>query len=219
MSRPRLVASHSAVRSSLLARLLASSQPHVARCGVLGLLLFSAGCASNPAIAPQARLTAPVTPVTRTEIEDDGLPAQVAPRQRRAGPDDPSQPWSPNYGGPMDQATRRPYEDRRVRYATEAEALAAARSRIAESATQRTPAERADARPPAAPGETRRVRYASEAEALAAARNRIAAMATPPAPATTGMRVINRPQAKLTGVDEDALVRRAIAEHEMRRRD
>ena len=36
--------------------------------------------------------------MARVEIEDDGLPAQLAPRNRRPGPDDPSQPWSPNYG-------------------------------------------------------------------------------------------------------------------------
>lgn len=36
------------------------------------------------------------------EIEDDGLPAQAAPRLRaRPEPDDPSQPFSPNYGRVM----------------------------------------------------------------------------------------------------------------------
>lgn len=34
------------------------------------------------------------------EIEDDGLPVQAAPPLRiHQAPDDPSQPWSPNYGG------------------------------------------------------------------------------------------------------------------------
>lgn len=35
----------------------------------------------------------------KVEIEDDGLPVQTAPRARiHDQPDDPSQPWSPNYG-------------------------------------------------------------------------------------------------------------------------
>jgi hypothetical protein len=35
------------------------------------------------------------------EMEDDGRPAQLPPRADvRAAPDDPSEPWSPNYGGP-----------------------------------------------------------------------------------------------------------------------
>jgi hypothetical protein len=31
-------------------------------------------------------------------MEADGLPAQVAPRYRRPMKDDPTEPWSPNYG-------------------------------------------------------------------------------------------------------------------------
>jgi hypothetical protein len=35
----------------------------------------------------------------KTEVEDDGRPAQVPPvRRARPEEDDPSQPWSPNYG-------------------------------------------------------------------------------------------------------------------------
>jgi hypothetical protein len=34
----------------------------------------------------------------RVEIEADGLPAQIAPRNRPTEPDDPREPWSPNYG-------------------------------------------------------------------------------------------------------------------------
>lgn len=46
------------------------------------------------AVVAKAKASAPVT-------EDDGLPAQVPPRlAARRLPDDPSQPWSPNYGGP-----------------------------------------------------------------------------------------------------------------------
>ena len=158
----------------------------VARYGALGLALLSAGCATKPAMAPQARMTAPIAKV---EIEDDGLPAQVAPRNRRAAPDDPSQPWSPNYGGPN--------------YSGKIETAPASMR-------------------PAA--EVRRVRYANDAEALAAARSRLATMAEPPAPATrTAAKLPGTAPApaanRLSGVDEDTLVRRAIAEHEMRRRD
>jgi hypothetical protein len=34
----------------------------------------------------------------RVEIEADGLPAQLAPRNRPPVDDDPREPWSPNYG-------------------------------------------------------------------------------------------------------------------------
>ena len=182
MSRPRPAAWHSAISRA-------------ARFGALGLALLSAGCASKPETAPPARMTAPAQ-VAKVDIEDDGLPAQVAPRYRRAGPDDPSQPWSPNYGGPNYSGPN--YSG--PNYSGKGEAALVA------------------ARPIAEP---RRVRYASEAEALAAARSRLAAMAEPPAPAAA------KPPAppaaptanRLSGVDEDTLVRRAIAEHEMRRRD
>ncbi|MFZ8452973.1 hypothetical protein ACO1MT_15845, partial [Staphylococcus aureus] len=44
--------------------------------------------------------------------EDDGLPAQVPPRlSARSFPDDPTQPWSPNYGGPARNAAVRPPQD------------------------------------------------------------------------------------------------------------
>jgi hypothetical protein len=42
----------------------------------------------------------------RVEIEADGLPAQLAPRNRAIEPDDPREPWSPNYGSvPPTRAT------------------------------------------------------------------------------------------------------------------
>ena len=47
----------------------------------------------------------------REEIEDDGLPAQRPPLlQRRRLPDDPSEPFSPNYGNapPRQAETNRP---------------------------------------------------------------------------------------------------------------
>jgi len=36
---------------------------------------------------------------SQIELEDDGLPAQTPPRlMRKRGPDDPTEPFSPNYG-------------------------------------------------------------------------------------------------------------------------
>jgi hypothetical protein len=34
----------------------------------------------------------------RVQMEADGLPAQLAPRNYAPGADDPREPWSPNYG-------------------------------------------------------------------------------------------------------------------------
>jgi hypothetical protein len=49
---------------------------------------------------PAPRQSAAAVPIP-VEMEDDGRPAQLPPRvDVRAAPDDPSQPWSPNYGGP-----------------------------------------------------------------------------------------------------------------------
>jgi hypothetical protein len=66
---------------------------------VVSLSLVLAGCAAEP---KPYRVAGPVRDAPpnsiRVEIEDDGLPAQIAPRHRRAMPDDPSEPWSPNYG-------------------------------------------------------------------------------------------------------------------------
>ncbi len=90
--------------------------------GVLGLALLAGGCASNDpsppswvagpiqaftqqearqqearqqvAQVPQAKATSGM----RVEIEADGLPAQLAPRHRTPVADDPTEPWSPNYG-------------------------------------------------------------------------------------------------------------------------
>lgn len=83
------------------------------RCGALGvvpwLLLAAtgvAGCASS-----QARSFEPPTRVSSSppyvagprgagvEMEDDGVPVQPPPVARRSTePDDPSEPFSPNYG-------------------------------------------------------------------------------------------------------------------------
>jgi hypothetical protein len=84
-------------------------------------------------------------------MEADGLPAQLAPRFRPAVPDEPLEPWSPNYGT---------------------------------------------------------VKPAARATGWPAAQLDIAAV---PAP-SPALKIIPRP------VDPDDIVRRAIAEHEMRQR-
>jgi hypothetical protein len=70
---------------------------------MLGLAVVAGGCAANQ--AEPSRVAGPVRDMpsgeprsVRVEIEEDGLPAQIAPQHRVAGPDDPTQPWSPNYG-------------------------------------------------------------------------------------------------------------------------
>jgi hypothetical protein len=81
-----------------------------ARACVIGLAVVVSGCAANkqpsyvngpypyPGTMPQ-RVAAEAAPVpVKTEIEDDGLPAQTPGRRMRPEEDDPSQPWSPNYG-------------------------------------------------------------------------------------------------------------------------
>jgi hypothetical protein len=69
---------------------------------ILGIALCSAGCASQQE-ARDARMrmaaqNAQQDAGRRVEMEDDGLPAQIAPRGGSRIPDDPSEPWSPNYG-------------------------------------------------------------------------------------------------------------------------
>jgi hypothetical protein len=66
----------------------------VAFFALLGATLVTAGCAHT-----EAEQSAAASPSSR--IEDDGLPSQVAPPAGiRQQPDDPSEPYSPNYGGP-----------------------------------------------------------------------------------------------------------------------
>lgn len=68
--------------------------------GLIGLLAVLAGCASDRgATHSSASTTAPMHMAgVRVEIEADGLPAQLAPRNRAPLDDDPREPWSPNYG-------------------------------------------------------------------------------------------------------------------------
>jgi len=69
---------------------------------VAGVSLIAAGCASSNT---QNRTYAQVGMASydrlgkKPEIEDDGLPAQMPPaRRQRTEPDDPREPFSPNYG-------------------------------------------------------------------------------------------------------------------------
>jgi len=61
------------------------------------------GCASDPA-AHQAAMAFPGDPVAQAitptaDVEDDGLEAQTPPPRRTTPqPDDPAEPFSPNYG-------------------------------------------------------------------------------------------------------------------------
>ena len=71
-----------------------------ARLSVAGPLALVAGCASDKpshVSGPMAQ-TAAAQPA-KIELEDDGAPVQPPPaRATRPEEDDPSQPWSPNYG-------------------------------------------------------------------------------------------------------------------------
>ena len=75
-----------------------------ARACVIGALVVVGGCASQQAQhQPPVRVAGPVgpdqqMPGIKVEIEDDGLPSQLAPRNRKPVRDDPTEPWSPNYG-------------------------------------------------------------------------------------------------------------------------
>lgn len=61
----------------------------------------------SPAPAPVPMRTVAAAPPI--EIEDDGLPAQAPPSVHiRQMPDDPTAPWSRNYGGPAQTVKVRP---------------------------------------------------------------------------------------------------------------
>jgi hypothetical protein len=75
-----------------------------ARVCVIGLAAVASGCASKqpPSYVngPPMHVAPAPAPVkaARIELEDDGRPAQVPGRRIRPEEDDPSQPWSSNYG-------------------------------------------------------------------------------------------------------------------------
>ena len=79
--------------------------------GVSGILLLlalaSGGCSSTGRTQQQAwsaggqPIQRIASEVSKTDLEDDGMEAQVPPSPSiRLAPDDPSEPFSPNYGHP-----------------------------------------------------------------------------------------------------------------------
>jgi hypothetical protein len=83
--------------------------------GCLLPALIGGGCAQNQSYhqpnwyagGPPSQQTTAAVPIP-VEMEDDGRPAQVPPRvDGRPTADDPTQPWSPNYGGPANRPARR----------------------------------------------------------------------------------------------------------------
>lgn len=78
-----------------------------ARVCVIGLGVVVTGCAANkqptyvggPFAGANQVAPSRVNELRKVEIEDDGKPAQAPPiRKMRPEEDDPTQPWSPNYG-------------------------------------------------------------------------------------------------------------------------
>jgi hypothetical protein len=74
---------------------------------VISLAGLASGCASGH---QPTYVQGPASEQTGQKVvmEDDGQPAQIAPARRiREQPDDPSEPFSPNYGSkPGDRLTR-----------------------------------------------------------------------------------------------------------------
>lgn len=78
------------------------------RIGAAGLALSLGACAdTHPSHEPDwnigpAHVAARAAPGARIETEGDGLPAQIPPpKERSIVPDDPREPFSPNYGPPV----------------------------------------------------------------------------------------------------------------------
>lgn len=81
-----------------------------ARAAIAVVLAALGGCAStqNTATAPDPSAAMRVAQAV-SEVEDDGLPAQTPPTHRiRQMPDDPSEPFSRNYGGSNPSASATP---------------------------------------------------------------------------------------------------------------
>jgi hypothetical protein len=72
-----------------------------ASCCAGAAALSAGGCANtNTSYSANAASTAYVAQGPAVQMESDGLPVQAAPAAAiRQLPDDPSQPFSPNYGG------------------------------------------------------------------------------------------------------------------------
>ncbi len=84
-----------------------TSRVAFARSAAFAAVLGLAGCASDPN-ARTAQSMSPQVVADATEMEDDGLPVQTPPPARvRAEEVDPSEPFSPNYGGANPSAVRK----------------------------------------------------------------------------------------------------------------
>lgn len=99
---------------------LRSSARVLARAAVIGITLAMTACASDEeyrreaygdqyayadprsrygTVRPQGQDGQPAQ--RKADVEDDGLPSQTPPlKSRRTEPDDPREPFSPNYGSP-----------------------------------------------------------------------------------------------------------------------
>lgn len=83
----------------------------LARAAAAAMLAALGGCASTTHTTSTAQYSgAPVRVAqTVTDVEDDGLPAQTPPPARaQQSPDDPSEPFSRNYGGTNPSASNEP---------------------------------------------------------------------------------------------------------------
>lgn len=77
-----------------------------ARAAMAALLAVLGGCASDQHQSSTSYGRANITVAQTIDVEDDGLPAQSAPNKSvRYAPDDPSEPYSRNYGGVNPSAT------------------------------------------------------------------------------------------------------------------
>lgn len=95
-----------------------SSTTLAARVCVIGLSVVATGCAANKqptyvggpyAGSYGAAVPSRVNELRKVEVEDDGKPAQSPPvRKMRPEEDDPTQPWSPNYGSGKAAPTSEP---------------------------------------------------------------------------------------------------------------
>ncbi|MBL8564540.1 MAG: adhesin [Hyphomicrobiaceae bacterium] len=100
----------SLLRNSVTHRaLVVWSKPSLA----LLLVAFAGGCGARSEY-PAASVGSPypqqvaAAPAPREEMEDDGLPVQRPPLARSVNqPDDPSEPFSRNYGGPAPAAPKK----------------------------------------------------------------------------------------------------------------
>lgn len=88
---------------------------NLARFAAVSIALSAAGCASDQERRDEAygysqqayNVSGPVAAqrAAEPEVEDDGLPSQVAPPAKRAQEaDDPTEPYSRNYGAPARRA-------------------------------------------------------------------------------------------------------------------